>query len=91
MLNSVNPELEKYPSFFSNWLDLMMNFTNPYYEIAIVGQVALIKVKEFNKYYIPNKLIAGSLKENQLPLFENSTTLLKHLFISVLMKPVNCP
>ncbi|QTD36919.1 thioredoxin domain-containing protein [Polaribacter batillariae] len=71
MLNNVQPELESYPSGFSNWLDLMMNFSNPYYEIAVVGEKAKDKIKELNKNYIPNKLIAGSLGESNMPLLEN--------------------
>ena len=71
MLNNVKSELEQYPSGFSNWLDLMMNYTESYYEVAIVGDQVHEKIKELNTYYIPNKLIVGSEKENNLPLLQN--------------------
>ncbi len=71
MLNNVKPEIQEYPSGFSNWLDLMLNYTSPYYEVAVVGKDAVSKISELNKFYIPNKLIAGSTAENNLPLLEN--------------------
>lgn len=71
MLNNVKPEMQEYPSGYSNWFDLMLNYTQPYYEVAIVGKDAKRKVAELNKTYIPNKLIAGSLEENDMPLLKN--------------------
>ncbi|MDO7172908.1 thioredoxin domain-containing protein [Mariniflexile sp. AS56] len=71
ILNNVKPEIQDYPSSYSNWLDLMMNYTNPYYEVAIVGKDAKQKIVALNKTYLPNKLIAGSTTENNLPLLEN--------------------
>ncbi len=71
MLNNVKPEMQEYPSGYSNWLDLMLNYTNPYFEIAVVGEDAKQKITALNKSYIPNKLIAGSTSENNLPLLEN--------------------
>lgn len=74
MLNNVKPEMEEYPSGYSNWLDLMLNYTSPYYEVAIVGKDAKQKIKELNTTYIPNKLIAGSITENNMPLLESRYT-----------------
>ncbi|TWO33764.1 thioredoxin domain-containing protein [Seonamhaeicola sediminis] len=71
MLNNVKYEIQEYASGYSNWLDLMLNFTNPYYEIAIVGPDADKKIKELNKTYIPNKLIAVSTAESKMPLLVN--------------------
>lgn len=71
MLNNVKPEMQEYPSAYSNWLDLMLTYAQPYYEVAIVGKDAKQKIKALNKTYIPNKLIAGSTSENNLPLLEN--------------------
>ena len=71
MLHNMMPELKKYPSAFSNWMDLMLNYTNNYYEVAIIGNQAIEKVHFLNKKFIPNKLIAGSNNENDLPLLKN--------------------
>ena len=71
MLNNVKSEIEQYPSGFSNWLDLMLNYTESYYEVAIIGKDVHEKIKELNTYYLPNKLIIGSEEENELPLLKN--------------------
>ena len=71
MLNNVKPEMQDYPSGFSNWFDLMLNYSNPFYEVAIVGKDAHAKLTELNKTYIPNKLIAASISEKNLPLLAN--------------------
>ena len=71
MLNNVKPEMEEYGSGYSNWLDLMLNYANPFYEVAIVGNDVEEKLNELQKNYLPNILIAGSSKDNDMPLLEN--------------------
>lgn len=71
MLNNVQPEFINNPSSFSNWLDVMLNFTQPFYEIAIVGKNAHTTLKQLNTHYIPNKLVVGSKTESELPLLKN--------------------
>ena len=71
MLNNVSTEMQNYPSSFSNWLDLMLNYTNDYYEVAISGDDAFRKVQELNTHYLPNKLLAASEAENKMPLLLN--------------------
>ena len=68
---SVTQEFEAYPSGYSNWFDLIYNLKSNYYEVAVVGENALEKVKQINSKYIPNKLIIGSTSENNLPLLKN--------------------
>lgn len=70
MLNNVKDDINKYPSGYSNWLQLMSDFSSNYYEIAISGADAITKLKEINQTYIPNKLIAGAVGESNLPLME---------------------
>ncbi|MEO6347372.1 MAG: thioredoxin domain-containing protein, partial [Aquaticitalea sp.] len=71
MLNNVKPEIQEYGSGYSNWLDLMLNFTEKFYEVAVVGNDAIAKISEINNTYIPNKIIVGSIKDESLPLLEN--------------------
>jgi hypothetical protein len=71
LLNNVKPEIIEYAPAYSNWLDLMLNYTQPYYEVAISGPDALNKKNQLEQYYIPNKLIAGSTLESELPLLKN--------------------
>lgn len=70
MLSNVQDKIHKYGSGYSNWLQLMSDFSSGYYEIAISGKKALDKLPEINKNYIPNKLIAGSTKKSTIPLME---------------------
>lgn len=71
MLNNMRPNLEDYGYNHGNWLDLMLNFTSPFYEIAVVGKNAEEKIKELNNHYLPNCIITASKKESNLPLFKN--------------------
>jgi len=71
MLNNVKPEIVNYPSSYSNWLDVMLNYSRDFYEVAIVGEEVMDKIKSLNKTYIPNKIIIGSKTESNLPLLEN--------------------
>jgi len=80
MLNNIKETAINYGSGASNWLHLYSNYLGDYYEIAIVGQDAMEKLKEINQQYIPNKLIVGSTKDSDLPLLsykynENETTI----------------
>ena len=62
MLNNISPEFGSYPDGFSNWLDLMLKLSDSFYEVAIVGENALIKATEINKNFKPNKLIPTPIK-----------------------------
>ncbi|OIQ16641.1 thioredoxin domain-containing protein [Lacinutrix sp. MedPE-SW] len=71
MLNNIKPEIHQYGSAFSNWMNLMLNFTEPFYEVAITGDKANEKVKDLNKEYLPNKIVACTESKNSLPLLNN--------------------
>ncbi len=72
MLKNVSQEMTKYPSGFSHWMDLMSNFQNNFHEIVVIGSEAQEKIKELNSYYIPNKIIAGSIEpQDEDILFKN--------------------
>jgi uncharacterized protein YyaL (SSP411 family) len=70
MLKNVASDIEQYPSGFANWLDLLANYQSKYFEVVIVGSNAEALTKEINNHYIPNKLIAGSTKEETGPLLK---------------------
>ncbi len=71
MLHNVQPEINQFPSGYSNWLDLALNYQGDYYELVVVGDSAEEMIKEFHQQYIPNKLIAGSVVKNDAPLLKN--------------------
>ncbi len=70
MLNNIQPYITNYGSGYSNWSQLYLNKTFPYYEIALVGDDAIVKSKELNNHFIANKLILGSTQASQLPLLD---------------------
>lgn len=70
MLKNIQPEIEQYPAGFSNWLDLLENYQNKFYEIVVVGKNAKEKINEINNKYLPNKLIAGSTGASKAYLLE---------------------
>lgn len=69
MLANVYSEMHTYGSGYSNWSILLLNMVEPYYEIAITGENWKQELKEFNTYYVPNKLLMGGEK-GELPLLE---------------------
>ncbi|WP_299891031.1 thioredoxin domain-containing protein [uncultured Lacinutrix sp.] len=71
MLNNMNKNISASPSAYSNWLMLMYNFTDPFYEVAISGTDAQEKIRKLNTHYLPNILIAGATKESNIPLMQN--------------------
>jgi len=70
MLNNLKIEITKNPLGYSNWMHLMTNLTQPFYEVAVVGENANSVTKELFKKYLPNILISASDKESELPLLE---------------------
>ena len=71
MLQRVLPDAIAYPYLYSNWLELYLNLSNPYYEVVINGENAIAKAKELHQNYLPNIILCGSISESTLPLLEN--------------------
>ena len=59
MLANVYEDMDKYGSGYSNWGQLALYFSQPYFEIAIVGENAKFKRTLFGDNYIPNVLFMG--------------------------------
>lgn len=72
MLINMLSSIEKFPSSFSHWSSLIMYFTYPTNEIAIIGKNAQQLNKELQKIFIPNRLIIATETEN------NTYSLLKN-------------
>lgn len=71
MLNNIIDKVATYPSGYSNWLNLLLNYVYPFYEVAIVGKNAKDFTVPLHDVYVPNKLLCGTKKESNLPLLEN--------------------
>lgn len=70
MLNNIQADITKYPTSYSNWMDMMLNYTQPYYEVVVVGKDAPQKLRELNSFYVPNKLIAASQVQSDQEIFQ---------------------
>ncbi len=71
MLSGLTDQFNKYPSSFSNWLNLALMVDGPIVELAFTGNEIEAFLKEIQQYYMPFKIIAGSSTKSELPLLQN--------------------
>ncbi|MCL6216816.1 thioredoxin domain-containing protein [Zunongwangia pacifica] len=71
MLQVISDKIDSYPMGYSNWLHLYLNFSNPFYELAVLGEKAAEKQKELQKKYLPNLIISGSNTKSDLALLKD--------------------
>ena len=70
MVQNIIPTVD-YPSAFSNWLTVLLDFSEQNKELAICGNNALEYLYTLNQKYLPNIIIAGSTSISTLPFLEN--------------------
>ncbi|MDR5589401.1 thioredoxin domain-containing protein [Christiangramia sp. SM2212] len=79
MLNTVLEQIKEHPHSYSNWLDLALNFSHPFYEVAITGDEFRKKAKVFQKEFLQNIVIAGTDNESELPILKQRLVKNKNL------------
>jgi uncharacterized protein YyaL (SSP411 family) len=57
----------------TNWAALYCMRAVPTAEVAIVGADADVIRKDFDRFFVPNKIVTGTKTASQLPLLENRT------------------
>lgn len=70
MLQNIFPSIS-YPSAYSNWLDLALNYSEQNKELAICGETALDYCNKINGLYLPNVVLAGTEKVSNLPFLKD--------------------
>lgn len=70
MLQNIMPGVD-YPSAFSNWMDLALNYSEENKELAICGDTAMEYCNKINSFYFPNVILAGTEKASNLPFLKN--------------------
>ncbi len=70
MLHIILPTIN-YPSSFSNWLNVFLNFSEQNKELAICGEEAIAFVEKINQTYQPNVIILGTQKPSTVPFLED--------------------
>ncbi len=63
-----------YPSAFSNWLNVWMNFDKGQKELAICGTNAIENLKVINQNYFPNLIVSATEKSSNLPFLKGRYT-----------------
>ncbi|SKB46633.1 hypothetical protein SAMN05660776_1198 [Salegentibacter holothuriorum] len=71
MLKTVQPQIKTYPQSYANWLDLMLNFTEAFYEVAITGKNAISIKKELEQEFFPHTIFAGSVEPSEISILKN--------------------
>ena len=71
MLQAISGKIGSYPMGYSNWLHLYLNFSNPFYELAILGENATNEQNKIHKKYLPNLIISGSKTSSKLSILED--------------------
>ena len=79
MLQNIIPNLQ-YPSAYSNWMDLAMHYSEENKELAICGDSALEYSKKINAIYLPNVVLAGTVKISNLPFLKDRFDINQTLF-----------
>ena len=80
LLNNVFPQIERYPSSYSNWVTLMIEEVFGVYEVAITGLNYENLRKEFEKTYVPNKIMLGG-NQGTLPLLQEKFGAATQIFV----------
>ena len=79
MLLIVLPTID-YPSAFSNWLNVFLNFSEQNRELAICGDEAPVYIEKINQSYYPNCVLAGTQKPSNLPFLHDRFSINETLF-----------
>lgn len=79
MLRNIIPNID-YPSAFSNWLNVFLNFSEQNKELAILGKDAKLYCNTINKAYHPNVILAGTDNQSTLPFLKDRFVENKTLF-----------
>lgn len=90
MLQNIMPSVE-YPSAFSNWMDLALNYSEENKELAVCGNLALEYCSKINSSYLPNVVLAGAEKISNLPFLKDRFVADQNLFYLCQNKTCSAP
>jgi hypothetical protein len=90
MLQKIMPSVD-YPSAYSNWMDLALNYSEQNKELAICGNLALEYCSKINALYFPNLVLAGTKKVSNLPFLKNRFVAEQTLFYLCQNKTCSSP
>lgn len=68
MVLLVQHKIKKFPSGFSNWMQLILLMEKPFYQVVVTGIDSEEIYRELLKQYLPNALFAWVKKPSKIPL-----------------------
>lgn len=71
MLYNVKKQIPRSGTYYSNWAALLIHFIYPPNEVAIMGKNALKIRTELDENFLPSLIIAGSMKDSNIPLLKD--------------------
>jgi len=71
MMQQMNFQFAKYPMAYANWGHLLLKFTEPCFEIVVIGEKAKEVLSEMQSEYRPNVLWSFSISESDVPILKN--------------------
>lgn len=74
MLQTLKADLIRNPAWHANWGQLMLRHIFPHYEVAITGSDAHRFRQELIQHYQPNRIFAGAVEENEVPILQDRFT-----------------
>jgi uncharacterized protein YyaL (SSP411 family) len=76
MLQNVRADMPRYGSGYSNWAMLMLRHVFPAHEVVVAGPNAIPFVREIDRHYLPNVILAGAERacDGQVPLLDHRFT-----------------
>lgn len=71
MLRTITEKIPEHPQYYSNWLELMLNFTHPFYEIAVAGEKYREITDYFQQRFLPNTVLAATDSDSKISLLKD--------------------
>ena len=71
LLHNIKPKIDKYPTGYSNWLQVMLNKERGLYQIVLSGNDYISAQHELVQMYLPNAVYALVQNETQIPLLKD--------------------
>ncbi|WP_121666772.1 thioredoxin domain-containing protein [Mesonia aquimarina] len=76
----VEPRIANYPSGYSNWLQVQLDFSTPFYELIFRGDNAKENIEKVSKYYLPNiiKAYKKTAENTTIPILQEKQEVSKN-------------
>ncbi len=71
MLERMTGNISEHPSGYSNWAQLLPDFSGSQKEVVIIGEKAIELLKTIQKHYLPDVIFCASTVPGELPLIKN--------------------